>query len=225
VREYSRRLLEEHCKNRNGATLQNVILRTALEIQVALEARLLGLGGPSPSPFLETVSTIRPTFQNYFARIRSAGRPLITGRPRERPQRAHVSPGLSFVLSKTLANRLGAGRSLCSAIIRSNAPRAQSWYVCIRSTIVCVPHMRSEHSDADLVPVWRRSNQLFENACMLFKNFQAVRQKVPSIALVAAGRLRIFDFYSGFAAGAFGFLIFSHAFDGPDLYGAFRFVV
>jgi hypothetical protein len=54
---------------------------------------------------------------------------------------------------------------------------------------------------------------------------QAVRQKVPSIALVAAGRLRIFDFYSGFAAGAFGFLIFGHAFDGPDLYGAFSFVV
>jgi hypothetical protein len=25
------------------------------------------------------------------------------------------------------------------------------------------------------------------------------------------------------AAGAFGFLIFSHAFDGPDLYGAFTY--
>src|SRR5262245_26446855 len=57
-----------------------------------------------------------------------------------------------------------------SAIMRSNAPRAQSWYACIRSTIVSVLHMRSEHSDADLVPVWRRSNQLFENVCILFKN-------------------------------------------------------
>jgi hypothetical protein len=26
------------------------------------------------------------------------------------------------------------------------------------------------------------------------------------------------------AAGAFGFLIFSHAFDGPDLYGALSFL-
>jgi hypothetical protein len=34
-------------------------------------------------------------------------------------------------------------------------------------------------------------------------------QNVPSIARVAAG--------------AFGFLIFSHAFDGPDLYGASSF--
>lgn len=36
-----------------------------------------------------------------------------------------------------------------SAIIRSMAPRAQSWYACIRSTIVCVLHMRSTASDAE----------------------------------------------------------------------------
>src|SRR5262245_49726599 len=37
--------------------------------------------------------------------------------------------------------------------------------------------MRSEHSVADLVPVWRRSNQLFENACMLFKILSWFSQK------------------------------------------------
>src|SRR5262245_58530147 len=37
--------------------------------------------------------------------------------------------------------------------------------------------MRSAASDAERVPVWRRSNQLFENACMLFKIFSWFSQK------------------------------------------------
>jgi hypothetical protein len=79
--------------------------------------------------------------------------------------------------SAPLAAMMCCCQACPSAIIRSNAPRAQSWYACIRSTIVCVLHMRSEHSDADLVPVWRRSNQLFENACMLVKNLSWFSQK------------------------------------------------
>src|SRR5262249_41035249 len=47
----------------------------------------------------------------------------------------------------------------------------------IRSTIVCVLHIRSAASDAERVPVCRRSNQLFENACMLFKIFSWFSQK------------------------------------------------
>jgi hypothetical protein len=69
----------------------------------------------------------------------------------------------------------------------------------------CEPSLESPHNRLPLGDR-RRAGVCHFPQCSGNQAFRSGVQKVPSIARVAAG--------------AFGFLIFSHAFDGPDLYGA-----
>jgi len=62
---------------------------------------------------VRTVSIIRPTFHENFATIVARTATFTTGSPQERPNGAHVPPGLSFVLIVTKSRRAGRVAADC----------------------------------------------------------------------------------------------------------------
>ena len=100
-----------YCENRNGATLQNVIFRTASPFP---NARLLGLGrlpNPAAWPFL-----YRGNLQSVFFKCGDGkAKPTSRDRVPEKPKRGFFGPGFANRLALSFGWRLRTPRTGCAS--------------------------------------------------------------------------------------------------------------